>query len=194
MPAVRFVAEQAEPLRGCLDILVAAAGQVHHDDRPAAHLDAQLERTGHRVRRLDRRDDALGPAQQPERVHRLGVGDRPVLGPPGIPQPRMLRADTRIVQTGRDRMRFDGLPVLVLQQIRERSLKRAGRAAGECRGVAAGFDAVTRRLEADQPDTRDRRGTRGRCRSRWIRRRRTRSRRRAVGRPDPGSARASRAR
>src|ERR1700728_5474385 len=49
-------------------------------------------------------------------------------------------------------MRFDGLPVLVLQQKRERSLKRAGRAAGECRGVTAGFDAVAGRFEADQSD------------------------------------------
>src|ERR1700722_7661969 len=50
-------------------------------------------------------------------------------------------------------MRFDRLPVLVLQQKRERSLKRARRTAGECRGVTAGFDAVAGRLETDQPDT-----------------------------------------
>ena len=49
-------------------------------------------------------------------------------------------------------MRFDGLPVVVLQQKRKRPLKRTGRAAGERRGVATGFNAVTGRLEADQPD------------------------------------------
>ena len=48
-------------------------------------------------------------------------------------------------------MRFDGLPVLVLQQIRERALKRAGRSTGESRRVAAGFDTVAGRLVPDQP-------------------------------------------
>src|ERR1700753_2685918 len=66
----------------------------------------------------------------------------------------MLGTHTGVVQAGRDRMRFDRLPVLVLQQKQERSLKRAGRSAGECRGVTAGFDTVAARLEADQPDTR----------------------------------------
>src|ERR1700679_3581240 len=65
----------------------------------------------------------------------------------------MLGTHTGIVQAGRDRMRFDGLAVLVLQQKRKRSLKRAGRATGECRGVTAGFDAVAGGFEADQPDT-----------------------------------------
>ena len=66
----------------------------------------------------------------------------------------MLGTDARIVQTRRDRMRFDGLPVVVLQQVRERTLECAGRATGEGRGVTTGFDAVARRLEADQSDTR----------------------------------------
>ena len=65
----------------------------------AAQFLAQLQRTGDRVRRLDGRDDSLGAAQQRERVHRLGVGDGPVLRAAGILQKRMLRADAGIVQT-----------------------------------------------------------------------------------------------
>ena len=80
-------------------------------------------------------------------------------------------------------MRFDGLAVLVLQQIRERTLERAGRPAGERRCVPAGFDAVACRLVADQPhagivdegvEDADRIGSR---------RRRRRSPRRAAGPP-----------
>src|ERR1700747_994091 len=51
-------------------------------------------------------------------------------------------------------MRFDRLPVLVLQQKRERSLKRPGRPARERRRVAAGLNAVAGSLEADQPHAR----------------------------------------
>src|SRR6202035_3964984 len=48
-------------------------------------------------------------------------------------------------------MGFDGLAVFVLQQVRERSLECSGRAAGECRCMPAGLDAVARRLVTDQP-------------------------------------------
>ena len=60
---------------------------------PRPKLDAELQRTCDRVRRLDRRDDALGAAQQRERVHRLGVGDRPVLRAAGVLQEGMLGAN-----------------------------------------------------------------------------------------------------
>src|ERR1700730_13780599 len=51
-------------------------------------------------------------------------------------------------------MRFDGLPVFVLQQIRERSLERTWRATREGRGVTPGLDAVAPSLVADEPDPR----------------------------------------
>ena len=51
-------------------------------------------------------------------------------------------------------MRFDGLPVFVLQQVRERSLERARRAAGERRGVTPGLDTVARSLVADESNPR----------------------------------------
>ena len=49
-------------------------------------------------------------------------------------------------------MGFDRLPVVVLQQIRERSLKCARRSAGESRCVPAGFDTVSGGLVPDQPN------------------------------------------
>ena len=52
-------------------------GEVDQDRRrPGPSSFGQLERPGQRVRGLDRRDDALGLAEQVERGHRLGVGGR----------------------------------------------------------------------------------------------------------------------
>lgn len=48
-------------------------------------------------------------------------------------------------------MGFNGLTVLVLQQVRERSVKCPGRTSGECRGMPAGLNAVAGCLESDQP-------------------------------------------
>src|SRR6266851_5565738 len=51
-------------------------------------------------------------------------------------------------------MRFDGLPVFVLQQIREGALERTRRATREGRGVTPGLDTVAPSLVADEPDLR----------------------------------------
>ena len=61
----------AEPLRRGVHVLVAAAGQVDQDQAVRAEFAADLQRAGQRVRRLDGRDDALGPAQHREGVHGL---------------------------------------------------------------------------------------------------------------------------
>ena len=108
---------EAEPARRRLDVLVAAAGEVDQQQRVRAQLPAQHQRTGQRVRRLDRRDDALGAAEQREGLHRLGVGDRAVLGAADVVQVGVLRADAGVVQAGADRVRLDGLAVVVLQQV-----------------------------------------------------------------------------
>src|ERR1700758_3554440 len=47
-------------------------------------------------------------------------------------------------------MGFDGLAVLVLQEVGKRSLKCTWRAPGECRRMSAGLDTVTCRLIPDQ--------------------------------------------
>ena len=51
--------------------------------RPSSAVSSgiDLQRAGQRVRALDRRDDPLGAAEQLERGHRLGVGDRLVASP-----------------------------------------------------------------------------------------------------------------
>lgn len=137
-----------------MHVLVAAAGQAHHDHGVRAELPADLERAGQRVRGLDRRDDALGAAQQRERVHRLGVGDLAVLGAAAVAQPRVLGADAGVVEARGDRVGFEGLAVVVLQQVGPHAVDDAEGAADQRRGVPAAGDAVAARLEPVQPDGR----------------------------------------
>jgi hypothetical protein len=70
---------------------------------------------GECVGRLERRDDALEPARQLKRLQRLAVGDRDVLHAAKLVKPRMLGADTGVIETGGNRMRVADLPVRVLQ-------------------------------------------------------------------------------
>ena len=62
-----------------------------------------------------------------ERVHRPVVGGEPVLGAADVVQPGVLRPDARVVQSGGDRVRLDGLAVLVLQQVAARAVQHPGR-------------------------------------------------------------------
>src|ERR1035437_2414738 len=73
-------------------------------------------------RTLDGGDVPLGPAQQREGVHGLGVGDRAVLRPAAVPKERVLGPDAGVVQPGRDGVGLDGLSVLVLKDIGERAV------------------------------------------------------------------------
>ena len=125
-----------------------------------------------RVRRLERRDDPLGPRQPAERGERLLVGRADVLGAAGVAQERVLGADARVVEPGGDRVRVGDLAVLVGEHAT--SARRGGRPAGRCRGSPR---PPPRRRRAARPR---RRGSRRTCRSRSSRRRRRRS-------PRPGS-------
>ena len=132
---------------------------------------ARLMVLGQRVRRLQRRNDALDTAAAGRpRAPRSSVAEH-VLDPARCSlQPGMLRADARIVEPGRDRMGFLDLAVAVLQQIGAVAVQHAGRPAVSeaacsmpCRALAGGLDADHR--------THRRRGTDGTGPWRWSRRR-----------------------
>ena len=78
-----------------------------------------------RVRRLQRRDDALRAAQQLEGRERLLVGARDVLRAAGVFQVAVLRSDPRIVEPGADGVGFQYLAALVLEQVAARSVQHA---------------------------------------------------------------------
>src|SRR3954447_1983695 len=94
--------EGAEVRARRVHVLVTAAAEVDDDGRGAAQLGGERRddpgRPGQGVRALDRRNDALGPAEQLERGHRLGVRHRLVDRPAGVVQPGVLRPDARVVQ------------------------------------------------------------------------------------------------
>ena len=66
----------------------------------------------------------------------------------------VLGADARVVEAGRDRVRLEGLAVLVLQEVAARAVQDAGATAFDRRGVPFGVDAVAGRLEPVELDRR----------------------------------------
>jgi len=147
---VRRSLQQAEPARRGVDVLVAASGEVDEEESVGAELPAHLHGAGQCVAGLQRRDDALGLTQQTEGLHRLLVGDGPVLRAAALEQVRVLRPDTRVVQAGRDRVRLHGLAVVVLHDVGERAVEDAGKAGCKPRRVAAGVDALAAGLQTDE--------------------------------------------
>ncbi|MNP44468.1 hypothetical protein D3C76_1383320 [compost metagenome] len=100
------------------------------------------------MRRLQRRNDPFGPAQQLERIQRFAVGDRVVFRAFDILQIRVLRTDPWIIQACRNRMGRQHLTVSVLQQITHRTLEDAFRAFGHRGGMEFGIDAFAGRFHA----------------------------------------------
>src|SRR5215204_4675329 len=106
----------ADQLHRLSDVLVAAAGEAH-EHGPALQVRRLADEPGDGVRRLEGAEDALGAGQERERVEHLGIRDRRVLGPPDRGEVRVLGADARVVEAGRDGVRLLDLPVLVLHQV-----------------------------------------------------------------------------
>ena len=91
----------------------------------------KLHHMGQRMRGLERRNDAFELAAQLEGLERLLVGRRDIVHPPHVMEPGMFGADARIVEAGRDRMRFGDLAVVVHEQIGAVAMQHAGPAAGD---------------------------------------------------------------
>src|SRR6476620_9222154 len=84
-----------------------------------------------------------------ESFQRFRVVDIRVIDASGIVKLRMLRADSRIVQASRHRMRRHNLSIVVLQDVRERSVKHARSSAGKSRRMIAESGTSTTGLNAD---------------------------------------------
>ena len=82
-----------------------------------------------RVRRLQRRDDALRHRQQLESGDGFVVGREHVLGASVGVQRGVLGADAGIVEPGADRVRLADLALFVLEEERARAVEDAGHAA-----------------------------------------------------------------
>ena len=106
---------------------------------------------GHRVGRLDGRNDALHAAGVLKGVHRLVIGDGHILRPANVVEPGVLRPDARIVQPGGNRIYRGDLPILVLAEIALHPVEDAQASGGNSRRRLRRVHAAPRRLAADQP-------------------------------------------
>src|SRR5262249_59332981 len=102
--------------------------------------------------RLERGQDAFLAPEPLERRQRVAVVDPCLLGAPALAQPRVLRTDGRVVESGRDRVRQLHVAVDVLEHVTARALQHASTATCKARGVVARGDAAAAGLDADQPD------------------------------------------
>src|SRR5690606_36999152 len=143
--------QHPEPSRGLLDILVTASREVDDDRAARAQLTAEADRSSKSVRGLDRWQDPLGAAEKTECLHRLRIGDRPVLGTADVSEERVLGAGAGVIKSGRERVRGPGLTVLVLKHVRLRAVQHAGPSTGDRRGVAAGLHTVACRFATAEP-------------------------------------------
>ncbi len=98
--------------------------------------------------------DPLGAGRRLHRGDGLAVGRGGDLDPAALGERGQLRADPRVVEAGRGRVRLGHLAVGVLEHQRTRAVEDAGRAAEDRRGMAPGLDAVAGRLDDRQPDRR----------------------------------------
>src|SRR5262249_32613827 len=129
-----------------------AARHVDDDGLVRAETRRQLAQRRDRVRALERRDDALGAAEQLERRQRVTVGHADVARTSGVLEPRVLGAHARIIQPGADRVRLLDLPPVVAQAVRLGAVEPAYAAGPERRRVPAGPDPLARRLDTDELD------------------------------------------
>jgi len=112
------------------------------------HAKREAPCPGHRMRGFDGGHDALAAGQIGEGLHCLGVSYRLIVRTASGGQPCVFRTHTGIVQSGTDRVRFDGLSVGVLQHVGTSAVQHANAAPRDGRGVPSGGHALTACLEA----------------------------------------------
>src|SRR5262245_66002646 len=82
------------------------------------------------------------------------VIDPVVLTAPARSEPRVLRSDRRVVQSGRDRVREQNVAVIVLEQLAVGAVQHAWTAACEARGMIARTNPSPSGFNADQSNLR----------------------------------------
>src|SRR5436305_11314487 len=129
------------------EVLVAAPGE--GEDVDPAGLAGVDEKPGERVGGLERWKDPLETRQSAEGVECLAVGDGLVADALVVAQERELRAGSRVVEAGGHRVGLEDLPLLVLEDRRQRPMQDAARSCRERSTVAARLEPLAARLDAD---------------------------------------------
>ena len=129
--------------RGLSHVFVSATGTTHDDNLILSHRWSQLADIGERVGGLQSRDDALHPGDLLEGGERFVIGRVNVFALMRIGEPGVLRADRRVIETGRNGVSQLDLSICIGEQPGLRALQDAELAAGESCRVATGLDAFT---------------------------------------------------
>lgn len=106
------------------------------------------------MRRLECGDDTLELTHEAETNEGLGVGGGDVFGALAVLPGAELGADTRVVQTGGDGVRFGDLAMLVLENVGLDAVQNTLAAAGESGTVARSIDAIATSLNTEELDAR----------------------------------------
>lgn len=114
----------------------------HHDDVGVFwHGLGKVERSPERVTSFKCRDDALQLRAQTEAAERLFIRCHRVLCPASILEEGVLGADTRVIQTGTDRVRLEDLADLGLEKVGTNAVQDTRSTLGQRRRVAVGVNA-----------------------------------------------------
>ena len=134
-----------------VEVLVAAAGEVH--ERGARDAGAgDLDRLREGVAGFDRRDDALMPRQEEERLDGLLVADGLILDSSHLVQERVLRTGGGIIEAAGVGVDRRGVAVFVGEHDAVEAVHDALGAVGDGRRVVAELRASAQRLDADELD------------------------------------------
>lgn len=107
-------------------VLVTTPGQADDHQVVTRQAGCPTADLGQCMGGLQRRDDAFLAAAQLEGLQRFAVGHCDVFDPALLMQPGVLGADTRVVQTGGNRMGIGDLAILVLQQVGAVAVQNTG--------------------------------------------------------------------
>lgn len=145
-------ADDRKLISNALNILVTTTRQANDNILIGLHGLGQLKSAPDTVRRLERRNDALELRHQTETLKGLSIGGSHELGAQGILPVGQLRADTGVIETGRDGVGVGDLAVLVLQDVGTDTVQDTLAASSEGGTVAGSVNTVTTGLNTKELD------------------------------------------
>src|SRR3990167_681205 len=139
-----------------LEVLVASATQVDQDVHRLLHRSCHPK--GHRdsMGTLQRRENPLAPGQDLEGLQRFQVGTADVLSPSRGLERRVLRANSGVIETRGDRVGFDDLTLVALEDHGVGPMEYAGPTFLKRGTVMESVHPFPRRLDTHQPGIGDR--------------------------------------
>ena len=133
-------------------VFVSSTAQTDQDERVLRPAAGVTEHPGECVRSFESGDDSFQPADTLKSIQRLIIGGRLVADPPAVLEPAVLGTNTGVVQSGRDRMGRQHLPIFILKQVAQTPMQDAGLSRRESGTMMAGPNTLTARLDSDQLD------------------------------------------